>query len=76
MIIKERVRNVVRAGELGPTQVVKAVQARIPNRFASDDFQRMENLRCPAADQLAAPGADRREVPRRLRATALVRISR
>lgn len=40
MIIKECVRNVFGAGELGLTQVVKAVQARVPNRFTCDDFQR------------------------------------
>lgn len=40
VITKERVRNVVGADELRPTQVVKAVQARIPYRFTTDDFQR------------------------------------
>jgi hypothetical protein len=40
VIIKERVRNVSGADELRPTQVVKAVQARIPYRFTTDDFQR------------------------------------
>ena len=40
VIIKERLRNVAGADELSPTQVVAAVQARIPYRFTSDDFQR------------------------------------
>lgn len=40
VIIKERVRNVSGADELRPTDVVKAVQARIPYRFTTDDFQR------------------------------------
>ena len=40
VIIRERLRNVAGADELSPTQVVKAVQARIPFRFTSDDFQR------------------------------------
>jgi nucleoside-diphosphate-sugar epimerase len=40
VIIKERVRNVVGADELSPKKVVEAVQARIPYRFTTDDFQR------------------------------------
>ena len=40
VIIKERIRNVAGADELSPTQVVNAVQMRIPYRFTSDDFQR------------------------------------
>jgi hypothetical protein len=40
VIIRERVRNVTGADELKPTQVVRAVQARIPYRFTTDDFHR------------------------------------
>jgi hypothetical protein len=40
VIVRERVRSVVGADELSPTQVVNAVRARIPYRFTSDDFQR------------------------------------
>lgn len=40
VIVKERLRNVVGADELNPMKVVQAVQARIPYRFTSDDFQR------------------------------------
>ena len=40
VIVRERVRNVAGADELSPMQVVKAVQARIPYRFTTDDFQR------------------------------------
>lgn len=40
VIIKERLRNVAGADELSPKQVVAAVQARIPYRFTTDDFQR------------------------------------
>lgn len=40
VIIKERLRNVAGADELSPKQVVAKVQARIPYRFNSDDFQR------------------------------------
>ena len=40
VVIKERLRNVAGADELSPKQVVAAVQARIPNRFTTDDFQR------------------------------------
>lgn len=40
VIIKERLRNVAGVDELSPTQVVRAVQARIAYRFTTDDFQR------------------------------------
>lgn len=40
VIIKERLRNVAGADELSPKQVVAAVQARVPYRFTTDDFQR------------------------------------
>ncbi|MFF0338489.1 hypothetical protein [Kribbella sp. NPDC004875] len=56
MIIKERVRNVVGAGDVGLTQVVKAVQAWIPSRFTSDDFQRAwKKLECPAPTNSLQP---------------------
>jgi hypothetical protein len=40
VIVRERIRNVVGAEELRPSDVVKAVQSRIPFRFTTDDFQR------------------------------------
>jgi hypothetical protein len=40
VLIKERVRDVAGANDLGPMQVVAAVQARTEFRFNSDDFQR------------------------------------
>ena len=40
VIIRERLRNVAGADELSPRQVVAAVQARVPYRFTTDDFQR------------------------------------
>jgi hypothetical protein len=40
VIIRERLRNVAGADELSPKQVVAAVQARVPYRFTTDDFQR------------------------------------
>ena len=40
VIVRERVRNVAGAGELRAMEVVKAVQARIPYQFNSDDFRR------------------------------------
>ena len=40
VIVRERIRNVVGAEELRPSDVIKEVQARIPFRFTSDDFQR------------------------------------
>lgn len=40
VIVRERMRNVAGAGELRAMEVVKAVQARIPYRFNSDDFTR------------------------------------
>jgi hypothetical protein len=40
VIIRERLRDVAGANELSPKQVVAAVQARVPYRFTTDDFQR------------------------------------
>ena len=40
VIVRDRVRNVVGAEELRPSDVIKAVQSRIPLRFTTDDFQR------------------------------------
>ena len=40
VIVKERLRNVVGADELSPTQVVQQVHARVPYKFTMDDFQR------------------------------------
>ena len=40
VIVRERVRNVVGAEDLRPTDVIREVQSRIPFRFTSDDFQR------------------------------------
>jgi hypothetical protein len=40
VIVRERIRDVVGADELSPTEVVRQVQERIPFRFTTDDFQR------------------------------------
>lgn len=63
VIIKERLPNVAGADELSPKQVVAAVQARVPYRFTTDDFQRAWktlNVRPPTKG--GAPGVHRREV--------------
>jgi hypothetical protein len=56
VIIRERVRNVAGADELSPRQVVAAVQARVPYRFTTDDFQRAwKTLRVRPATGAADP---------------------